>query len=132
MIIYLAGSWKRREQIRGHADTLKFLGYEVTSGWLYSETKTNPTDLVWEPGTEVAEASRDLQESVTADLFIVDTIERSSTGGSDCELGAALARGVPVWVVGPKRNGYHHLAVKHFEGWLDLMTLALAGFDPNG
>lgn len=124
--IYVAGSWHSRPRLLEMIQQLEDLGFKVSSTWARKTSKADPTDPVWKPGTEIFEASRDLDETLAANLVIVDTIERSSTGGSDAELGAALTHRrlnseVQVWIVGPKRSGYHHLGDRDFDTWEQVM-----------
>jgi hypothetical protein len=72
-------------------------------------------------------AEVDMYAIINADLLVLDTIDKSSTGGSDTELGAALMRSlldknIRVVHIGPYRNVFHTLADHHFESWDDYLS----------
>lgn len=118
MRIYIAASFPRRFELRSVREQIQALGHEVRATWLDSPTVQDGE--VW-PENMVEEASRDLAEVTWSELVIVDTILRSSTGGSDVEMGFALGRNRTLWVVGPIRNGYHALAYSRFESWSECL-----------
>ncbi len=65
------------------------------------------------------EAHFDLVEIKGVDMFILDTLDESPTGGREVELGYFLASPMnkPFWRVGPIRNIFHSMADMEFETW---------------
>lgn len=102
MKLYLAGSWLRRDEIRGYADDLKKFGVEITSRWLY--THGNMPDY--------QAALEDLEDIRKADMLVLFTQDSSAgytTGGRHFESGYAWAKGMPMFIVGPRENVFHSL-----------------------
>ena len=124
MKVYIGASFSSRERLRPIRDRIWALGHEVVSTWI---------DEVAKPGFMGQDefnrklAVKDFCEVSSASLVIIDTVERSSTGGSDSEFGFAFGQfhKKSVWVVGPKRSVFHQLADAHFEDWS--MVLAVLG-----
>ena len=121
MKIYVAGSFSSQVRLREMAHKLWELGHEVTSTWLGEVAKPESME---QRTFDKKLALKDLCEVSMADLVIVDTIQRSSTGGSDTELGYALGRfqNKMIWVVGPVRSIFHHLADCNFVTWDDCLS----------
>ncbi len=123
--IYIAGKFDAKDRLRIERDRICALkAGHVISLWLDEETaapdetRTKGTGLSAEEGRTYAK--RDLYEIQTADLLILDTFDDNLRGGREVEFGFALATGIPVWVVGPKRNVFHELA-RHFASWPDVL-----------
>src|SRR5688572_21690224 len=130
MKVYIGASFSSRNRIRPHRDAIWALGHEVVGTWLDEVARP---DFMSEDQFNRKLAFKDLNEISSASLVIIDTIERSSTGGSDSELGFALGQyhKKSVWVVGPKRSVFHQLADQHFEGW-DSLLITLSQLPKNG
>ena len=114
MKIYIGGSFSARLRLRPIRDQIWALGHEVASTWLDEITKP---DFITIDAFNFKLALKDLCEISSADLVIIDTIDRSSTGGSDSEFGFAIGQfhKKTVWVVGPKRSVFHQLTDRHFD-----------------
>jgi hypothetical protein len=87
------------------AKTLHEAGFDVTSTWhdVLSGYDKDKSDQ------ELADcAARDIREMSEADIFLQLTEEPSITGGSNVELGLAMATDMDIYVIGPKRNVFHY------------------------
>lgn len=110
MRIYVAGSMAGRERLRYEIGWLRTFGHEVKATW----TEYREGD----PYDAVEEAGRDIEEIRWSDTVLVDTIERSSTGGSDWEFGFAFGLGYrQLYIIGPVRSVFHHLARERWDTW---------------
>lgn len=108
--VYLAGRFSRRDEFKRLADAITAAGHEVTSRWLYS----NDHHLKLDRGhlSAVAAAARDLEDVRAATVCIAFTEEPAGPqgrGGRHVELGAALALGMRVIVVGDPEHIFHLL-----------------------
>ena len=122
-LVYVAGSFSAAPRIQVEAGRLARLGYRVLSRWF------NPDDFIeksWDKdyNGKVAEsmATGDVYSILEADAFIIDTIDKSSHGGSETELGVALARkldGHPLRIIriGPSTNVFHTLVRETYPDW---------------
>jgi len=119
--VYVAGSWIGRQRIAKEIKTLP-ANFKVLGNW-FDETFFLERQWDWKFGGAVAKAMAqiDMYHVMAADLVIVDSITQSSTGGSDTELGAAIALAVlrrcTVVHIGLHRNIFHSLADEHYETW---------------
>lgn len=118
MRIYIAGKYEARARLIEWRGRLIGLGHEVTSTWLDETIKREEST----PAYDVAAAQRDIEAIQGSDLFILDTLDLSVTGGREVEYGIAYLRGCDLWVVGPRRNIFHQLADKHFIDWPDAIN----------
>ena len=121
--VYVAGSFNGAPRIRVEAGRLTEYGYRVLSRWF------NPDDFIekaWDKdfNGKVAEsmATGDVYSILEADVFIIDTFDKSTTGGRDVELGVALARkldGHPLRIIriGPSVNIFHTLVRETYPDW---------------
>lgn len=121
---YIAGSYSGRARVKAEADRLKKYGVRILSHWFNDD---HFIEKAWDGdlGGKVAEsmAMGDLYQILDADLFILDTMDKSSTGGSDTELGLALIRNLDRNInlvhIGPYRNIFQTLVREHYETWED-------------
>lgn len=126
MKLYLAGSWLRRDEIRKYADELKSIGIEITSRWLYSHGECTSLE------EEYSDALEDLDDIRKADALILFTSGPAGgyqTGGRHFETGYAWAKGLDLFIVGPRENIFHNL-VSNFnvsENWEDFKYTHLFG-----
>ena len=105
MSIYIAGKYPAQARLRAIRDRFRRLGYIVTSSWLDEKaTDENASEELM-----YANALRDLQEVRRCEVFILDTLDESVTGGREVELGEALSLTKDLILVGPKRNIFHYL-----------------------
>lgn len=106
--VYLAACFGRIEEMRGVARWLRSLGYVVTSRWL--DDDVDDADL---PTAQAAKAaSVDMADVLAADVLVAFA-ERAGfpgaeRGGRHVEMGAALATGKAVILVGSPEHIFHH------------------------
>lgn len=124
-MIYLSAKVTAQARLRLVCTRLRTLGYECESSWLDEVDAEYPV----EPVRARAKALRDFAEIERADVFLLDTLDESTTGGREVELGYALREDVDLggpgalfWRVGPVRNVFHELADEVFATWEDVWT----------
>ena len=120
MKIYIAASFVSRERLRPIRDELWNLGHEVVSSWLDEVAKPAPmTDKEFYKKLAI----KDIAELKSADLVIVDLLNKSSTGGRDIETGLALGAfsAKQLYLVGVPVCVFHELADKQYPAWTDLL-----------
>ena len=117
---YLAGAFESLERLRPIKARLNAMGHEVISTWLEEEALPHSggkrAEEVISHEQCLAYAVRDLDEIHTANLLLVDTMDQTVRGGREFEAGYARGLGLPVVVIGPRRNVFHH-DVEHYETW---------------
>ena len=122
LLTYLGGSFAGRERIKEMAQKLTNLNYKVISRWFdedYFIEKAWNHDM----GGEVAGAMArlDFTQLLQAKLIIIDSIDKSTTGGSDTELGIAIMlaffHGIRVVHIGPYRNIFQTMVLEHYKDW---------------
>jgi len=111
--VYLASRYSRRLELCRYRDRLDALGFPVTSRWLNGDHQVTDAQLD-DDGTEplstelrrrfALEDWEDLRESDVVMAFTEPPRTSASRGGRHVELGAALAWGKRVYVVGPREN----------------------------
>ena len=119
--IYLAASYRRRQELCLYADDLKALGHEVTSHWLDgSHDWHGARDRVAPVGEQSLWAVEDLADIDRADALFLFTehSDKPSRGGASAEFGYALAKGKSIAVIGPRTHVFTCLPyVKWFWSW---------------
>lgn len=121
--IYLAARYSRWHELADYAQQLKTCGFIVTSRWLEGRSPISSDGLSEEATLEQRAwfAEQDWNDLMAADTCISFTEpSRSSNtrGGRHVELGAALAAGKRVIVVGHRENVFHCLPqVEFFRTW---------------
>lgn len=130
MKIYLAAPYAARDRIKRYSDELTRIGYTVTSSWLDEShpigdgTTGAATGL--DDGQVALQASTDLADIDKADLLVLFTSDTARvgifsaiSGGRHIETGYAIAKGLPVLVVGEPENIFHRLgrAVTVVSDW---------------
>lgn len=136
MKIYLASRYSRRDELRVIADELRGLGHTITSRWLDTTWEEKERDSqvyssAAPPEYREKHSVEDLDDVLAADTFVAFTEEPryGGRGGRHIEMGAALAVGKRIIVVGPRENlFYHHPRVLHFASTEDMMQ---AVFEPE-
>lgn len=125
MKIYLAARFGAQQEMLGVRDVLTGLGHEITSRWIdLDPAVVGPSGLTVgqmsaDPEGCAPYAAADMADLLAADAVAVFTVYGpSSTGGRHVELGAALASGKRVIVIGPLENIFQTLpCVERFSGW---------------
>ena len=127
MKIYIGGSLNGRARLANEAKYLIDSGHVVLSRWFSAHT---PIESLWNNqfNSEVSEvmAMRDTYDIMEADIVIIDSLEPSTSGGRETELGLALMRallGHPLRIihVGPYTNIFHNLVREHYGSWEELL-----------
>lgn len=123
-VVYLAGRYSRREELRGYAADLAQLGLgEVRAAWLSGEHEWDGSQAT---GEELAVAQQfaidDVRDIGRAQVVIVFTEAPGAggrnRGGRHVEYGIALAAKKHVVIVGPAENVFHSLPnVPRFAEW---------------
>lgn len=117
---YLAAPYAAREQVRGYALDLVNVGVDVTASWLDETGEINAGTTGSAPGLDPAEVARhaatDLDDIERCDVLVLFTAASlgmtpadAASGGRHVETGYALAKGIPVIVVGEPENVFHQL-----------------------
>jgi nucleoside 2-deoxyribosyltransferase len=105
--LYIATSFRNREQARIMRDLLQGFGHVITSRWI--DTHLEEIDVLT-PARQGQEALEDLEDVAAADgvVFVNNTDIPSTSGGMHVEMGYALALGKPVYIVGPRTSVFHY------------------------
>ncbi len=126
MRIYMASYFNTRARLLPWRDQIVRRGHYVCSTWLDEarageEVSYDSNKLSLRQQMEVA--MRDLDELDTADVIILDTFDKNPRGGREVEWGYMLNdnRDVHMWLVGPPRNVFHHLADRQFKHWGEVL-----------
>ena len=114
MKIYLATKYLAKERLLAPRDQITKLGHNVVSRWLDEAADADTHHEMYQA------AIRDLEDIRKADLLILDTFDEDYRAGREVEFGMALGLNREVWLVGPRRNIFHHL-VPHFDSWPDVL-----------
>ena len=126
MKIYLASRYSRRIELMGYRHELQSIGHKVTSRWLdldhqdASWRATMSDDVSTDNAAELRckFATEDFNDVLAADVLIAFTESPSSNsgrGGRHVELGIAIGRGKPVYVVGHRENIFCWLGLVRFH-----------------
>jgi nucleoside 2-deoxyribosyltransferase len=116
MKVYLAAPYAVRDTVRDLAAELARIGFTITSSWLDEKHDITPgtekaaTDLT--DAQVSAHARQDMNDIDVSDLLVLFTAKACGAeggGGRHIETGYALARGIPVIVVGDPENVFHRL-----------------------
>lgn len=129
-VIYIAGKYTSKERLREQRARLVAEGRDVQATWLDEtlaesfDNSSMPPPFYGNVATEpqmVANARMDFEEARNAEIFILDTLDESPTGGREVEFGISLTRGNRCLriLIGPKRNIFHHLVDLHYDDWDD-------------
>ena len=122
--VYIAGSYAGRARIAREAHWMAnhHEDFDILSEWFNDEFFLEKA-FDQRMGGDVAGtmAHLDFNQILQADLLILDTIDRSSTGGSDTELGMALVREyerkIHIVHIGPPRNIFQTLVREKYATW---------------
>ena len=121
MRIYVASKWQDREIIKQIQKDIELAGHSISYDW---------TDHSFDPVAGTKKdlerlAVEDIQGVINADLLIVYAVFHYSYEGAFCEMGAALALGKPIYVVGYAIDScifINHPLVKQFETVMEAIT----------
>jgi len=108
MILYVGGKWQERKRIMGIMLDLEALGYEIALYWpTYDKERASDTYMAMC-------AEHDMGGVRRCDMLIAICDKPYNYMGTLAEIGAALALGKPVIIVGNMHNfifAYHPLVV---------------------
>ena len=136
MKFYIAAKFKARHRIKAYNQQMESLGLANTCPWFLMDTDDSADDDSlggYSREESAVMADRDLSGVREADIFIIDTIDPTETGGREVELGAALILGKLIYQVGPIRNLFHmHPGVKHCLSWDHIIDYIKAEYCTEG
>jgi len=116
--IYIAASFHGAARIFEEAEVLADLGHIITGVWFQS---FDPLEKMWDGnfGGRIAEvmALRDFSGIDRAKIVIIDTLEESSSGGRNVELGYALAKDKRIILIGEPTTIFFSLIRESYETW---------------
>ncbi len=122
MTVYIAAPFKRKEEARRAREILESLGIGCTSRWL----DTHLSDYDSPPDVLQREALEDFHDVHRAEgLVLLDGFPGEGRG-MFVELGYALAKGKPIWVLEGVQNCifYHHPRVRRIESLSEIKEAA--------
>lgn len=160
--IYLAAPFEWINRMKGYAQQLQVLGHEVTSRWLAEQDKGGETDLTDEDGgtkldkkeLAISYGIRDLRNIIACDTLVEFNPGKAMIRNTRiAELGAALALGKQVIVIGPENPKFRARIdnifallgegtlpedlvaagirpVKHYDTWGDFLEAVLLETSP--
>lgn len=126
MKVYLAARFSRLPELLHHKSELEQEGITVTSRWLLGghEWEGTPDEDI-PPEHAARFAVEDLEDIQAADVVVCFTEPARSgpaRGGRHVEAGWAIAKGIPVVVVGHRENVFYCLPEIHFcAAWADAL-----------
>lgn len=127
---YLAAPYVARDRVRDYAEDLVRIGIDVTASWLDEEHEINAGSTgaatALDPAEVARHAATDLDDIERCDVLVLFTARalgfdpaEVASGGRHVETGYALAKGVPVIVVGEPENVFHRLDdPRRFPRWV--------------
>jgi len=128
MKFYLAARYSRREELNAYRRDLEAKGHKVTSRWLDGTHQLGGDGL----SVQAADAERerfatedwaDLMDAHAVVNFTESPRTHAGRGGRHVEFGAALAKGKPCIVIGPRENVFHHLPHVSVRGsWWEFLA----------
>lgn len=98
--IYVAGKWQDRKTISEIMTNMLSLGHKITCDWTDHEY---PTENIEAKLMDYAIA--DIQGVIDCEVFIFYAVKFFDYRGALVEMGAALALGKPVYIIGKAING---------------------------
>lgn len=123
LTIYLAGSYRRREELAEVAKSLEARkGNKIIARWLSGRHGASFEAIG--DGERCASALEDLEDIDNCEFLVLFGEEKSVgylSGGRMVELGYAIAQGKAIVIVGPKENVFQF--VPHVEQVADVAAL---------
>ena len=123
MKLYIASYFNTRERLRPYVRQLQDAGHLITSTWLTEPLKpgkiAEETELRCYTNGELRSfAMQAVDDILSSDVLILDTLDEDPRGGREVEWGAFVFDMIDNGcIVGPKRNVFHELAMKVFPTW---------------
>ncbi|HSV38716.1 MAG TPA: hypothetical protein VLI04_08150 [Nocardioidaceae bacterium] len=117
---YLAAPYAARERVAEYARDLVRHGIDVTASWLDETHEINEgttgAATALQPEEVARHAATDLDDIARCDVLVLFTARslgfdpaEVASGGRHVETGYALAKGIPVLVIGEPENVFHRL-----------------------
>ena len=125
MKIYVAGKYQDRVRVKSIHQEIRRIGHEITLDW--TNHNIYPNDAV--AGKLKGFAKDDVWGVKEADLFIGLMTEKYEYKGLWVEMGVALGKGIPVWIIGSAGDScifMNHPLVTRFSG-IPILMAELAG-----
>ncbi|KKL74149.1 hypothetical protein LCGC14_2067760, partial [marine sediment metagenome] len=127
---------KSRHRIKAYNQRIEDLGLVNPCPWFWMDSdESADEDSIggYSKEESAVMADRDLSGVREADIFIIDTIDATETGGREVELGAALILGKVIFHVGPIRNLFHmHPGIRNFRTWDNIISYIESTFYQHG
>lgn len=105
--IYLASGFSWRHNFRELSKKLECKGHTVTSSWIWVEERPDRKSRYWDDfATKIAASN--LIDLLRSNCLVIDTrgIRPDGNGGAWSELGFALAKDWPIYLIGGKTNTF--------------------------
>lgn len=116
MRVYLAGPYGARAQLRTFAAILSSAGFPVTSSWLAETHEINAgtqgAATALDDATVAGHALADLKDIDGSDALVLVTsafVNVEGGGGRHVETGYAIAKGLPLFLLGEPENVFHRM-----------------------
>lgn len=127
MYVYLASGFNRRRTLQIVEKLMEDRGIYNTASWIHLTDRPSRADDDW-PQFAREIALKNMDDLARAEAVYVDTagIRVDNGGGVHTELGYALGKGLPVYIIGkPSKNSFQHLpesfGLKTYESWEDYL-----------
>ena len=120
MRIYVAGKYCERFFVKEIYKLLEERGHEITVDWTNHNVYPNDSS----PDILATFADDDLRGVLEADLFIGDVLNQHEYKGLWVEMGIALGKGIPVWLIGENGDACifsNHHTVRKFKGISEML-----------
>lgn len=106
MRVYVAAPWTHKEDAREAAALIEREGHEITEPWWDHPDTNDPVELE-------DQAARDIHGVEHSDALVLLNLAKSE--GKAVETGIALARHIPILLVGDKSNVFHSLTDDFYQ-----------------
>lgn len=109
---YIAAGYSRKEEVAVVAKELESIGVVVISKWHKERAKPQTSLSDCTESFLRRNAKKDIRELTEANYFVMLSVNPDipfKRGGSCVENGFAIAKGLPVLVIGPKQHIFHYL-----------------------
>ncbi len=121
MDVYIAGPFNKRRELKEIRQRLFERGIGSTSSWIDSHLEE--FDCMT-PESKWKEAKQDLLDVHRADGMVFCNLGQSTSGGMHLEMGFALAKGKPIWLLGEPTSIFHfHPSIAHIKDISEIPNL---------
>lgn len=107
MRIYLASGFNWRHNFRALAKNIEAKGHTVTSSWIWIDERPERNSKTWDDFARKI-AAENLIDLCRSNALVLDTrgVRNDGNGGAHTELGFALSRNWPIYLIGSRRNTF--------------------------